>query len=210
MSEFPCPECGTIRTDSDSVCPACGAPPVSEHRQGEVGEVRQNDLEPYTALRYIARLFKILAALMIIMMIGEVITGFVTDGKTAIATLLGEATRLLVLAGLLWAGGDVMNLLIEAGHDLRVTRILLGRVNARIHQSPPAESTDERNSSPAEHCGGAAGSVRQAIAREVSSRRSWKISCDGTPLASELEALRTSVSMTFSSITLLSMVLPFT
>ncbi|MEO8218755.1 MAG: hypothetical protein ABI718_16890 [Acidobacteriota bacterium] len=144
MSEFPCPECATVRTDADAVCPACGAPPASEHRHGEVGEVRQNDLEPYVALRYIARLFKILAALMIIMMIGEVITGFVTEGKMAIATLLGEATKLLVLAGLLWAGGDVMNLLIEAGHDLRVTRILLGRVNTKIHQNQSAEPSDER------------------------------------------------------------------
>jgi hypothetical protein len=75
----------------------------------------------------------VLAVLMLVMLIGEVVTGLVTEGREAIVTLLGEATKLLVLAGMLWAGGDIMTLLIDAGHDLRVSRILLGRINARLH-----------------------------------------------------------------------------
>jgi hypothetical protein len=102
-------------------------------------EVRTEDLEPYVALRYIARLFKILAVLMLIMLIGEVVTGIVTSGVAAFMTLLGEATRLLVLAGLLWAGGDITILLIDAGHDLRVARILLGRINAAMHEREQRE-----------------------------------------------------------------------
>lgn len=130
-----CPECGAARPDPSRVCPACGAPPMrdDEHRTRE-NEVRTEDLEPYVALRYIARLFKVLAVLMLIMLIGEVITGVVTSGVAAFMTLLGEATRLLVLAGLLWAGGDITILLIDAGHDLRVARILLGRINAAMHE----------------------------------------------------------------------------
>jgi hypothetical protein len=54
-----------------------------------------------------------------------------------VVTLLGEGTRLLVMAGLLWAGGDLALLLIDAGHDLRVARILLGRINAQMHRSDP-------------------------------------------------------------------------
>ena len=96
-------------------------------------EVRTDDLEPYETLRYIARLFKILAVLMAVMLIGEVVTGLVTEGQGALLTLLGEATRLLVLAGLMWAGGDITMLLIDAGHDLRVVRILLGRIHNEIH-----------------------------------------------------------------------------
>lgn len=102
-------------------------------------EVRTEDLEPYVALRYIARLFKVLAVLMLIMLLGEVITGVVTSGIAAFMTLLGEATRLLVLAGLLWAGGDITILLIDAGHDLRVARILLGRINAAMHEREERE-----------------------------------------------------------------------
>jgi hypothetical protein len=55
----------------------------------------------------------------------------VIDGTAALVTLIGEGTRLLVMAGLLWAGGDLTFSLIDAGHDLRVARILLGR-----HQRP--------------------------------------------------------------------------
>jgi len=102
-------------------------------------EVRDEDLEPYVTLRYIARLFKILAILMVVMLIGEVITGFVTEGTAALMTLIGEATKLLVLAGLMWGGGDITILLVDAGHDLRVTRILLGRINAALHNEPLEE-----------------------------------------------------------------------
>ena len=124
-----------MRGNAAAVCPVCGAPPVreDEHR-ARVEEVRTEDLEPYVTLRYIARLFKVLAILMIVMLIGEVVTGIVTEGQGALLTLLGEATRLLVLAGLMWGGGDITVLLVDAGHDLRVARILLGRINAALHQ----------------------------------------------------------------------------
>jgi len=138
-----CPECGGLRADRSKSCPACGAPPL---REGELRaheeEVRGEDLEPYVTLRYIARLFKVLAVLMVVMLIGEVVTGLVTEGQGAMLTLLGEATRLLVLAGLMWGGGDITVLLVDAGHDLRVARILLGRINNELHKS---EDRDHRN-----------------------------------------------------------------
>ena len=68
------------------------------------------------------------------MLLGEVVLGLLIDGRAALTTLLGEATRLLVLAGMLWAAGDIAVLMIDAGHDLRVARILLGRINARLHE----------------------------------------------------------------------------
>ena len=131
-----CPECQSARPDPSKVCPACGAPPIREgdQRGARDEEVRTEDLEPYVTLRYIARLFKVLAILMIVMLIGEVITGLYVEGRAALLTLLGEATRLLVLAGLMWGGGDITVLLIDAGHDLRVARILLGRINAELHR----------------------------------------------------------------------------
>lgn len=149
MSEVNCPECGTERKDVSRVCDACGAPPAGvEHRHGgePVGGIRQTDLEPYVGLRYVARLFKVLAVLMLIMLIGEVVTGLITLGQAGIITLLGVATRQLVLSGLLWAGGDIMTILIDGGHDLRVTRILLGRINAQLHQTPPDAGSAIRDS----------------------------------------------------------------
>jgi len=140
VTETPlCPECGSERPDFTKVCPACGAPPAPEHRADGEGQggVRGHDLEPYITLRYIAKLFKVLAVLIIVMLFGEVLTGLLIDGTTAVVTLLGEGTRLLVMAGLLWAGGDLALLLIDAGHDLRVARILLGRINAHMHRGEP-------------------------------------------------------------------------
>lgn len=135
-----CPECGATRADPSRVCPACGAPPIrGNEKRAADNEVRTEDLEPYVALRYIASLFKILAVLLLIMLLGEVVTGFIRDGIHAFMTLLGEATRLLVLAGMLWAGGDIAILIIDAGHDLRVARILLGRINAAMHERAERE-----------------------------------------------------------------------
>jgi hypothetical protein len=81
VTETLCPECGSERTDFTKVCPACGAPPASEHRQGDSpGGVRGHDLEPYITLRYIAKLFKVLAVLIIVMLAGEVVTGSSSTG----------------------------------------------------------------------------------------------------------------------------------
>ena len=134
-----CPECNSERPDMSRVCDACGAPPAGSELRGAdpLEGVRAADIEPYIALRYIARLFKILAVLILLMLMGEVVLGLLIDGRAALTTLLGEATRLLVLAGMLWAAGDIAVLMIDAGHDLRVARILLGRINARLHQDTP-------------------------------------------------------------------------
>jgi hypothetical protein len=145
VTPIACPECGTQRPDPSKVCPACGAPPLrpGDKRTYEE-EVRTEDLEPYVTLRYIARLFKILAVLMVVMLIGEVITGLMAEGTGALMTLIGEATKLLVIAGLMWGGGDITMLLIDAGHDLRVARILLGRINAALHQEGKSPVTGDR------------------------------------------------------------------
>ena len=135
-----CPECGATRPDPSRVCPACGAPPMrADDKRAHDSEVRTEDLEPYIALRYIARLFKVLAILLLIILLGEVAAGLIKDGIASFMTLLIEGMRLFVVACLLWAGGDITILLIDAGHDLRVARILLGRINAAMHEREERE-----------------------------------------------------------------------
>jgi hypothetical protein len=122
---------------------------VGDQRRSDGSEapIRGSDLEPYVALRYIARLFKVLAVLMVIMLVAEIATGLMMAGRDAVPTLLSAATRLLVLAGLMWGGGDLALLLVDLGHDVRVSRILLGRINSELHrQAPPGM---ERPASPA-------------------------------------------------------------
>lgn len=97
-------------------------------------QVRDEDLEPHAGLRYIARLFKVLAILLILLLIAEVVIGVVAEGGAAVPTLMVEATRLIVFAGLLWGLGDMALMLIESNHDLRATRILVGRLNGRVTQ----------------------------------------------------------------------------
>src|SRR5215210_4833748 len=135
-TEISCPECQSRRPDPSVVCPTCGAPPVREGDKRTIEEeVRSQDLEPYITLRYIAKLFKVLAVLMIVMLIGEIVAGVTSDASEALPTLIGEVTQMLVLAGLMWGGGDLTMLLIDAGHDVRVSRILLGRINAELHRT---------------------------------------------------------------------------
>jgi hypothetical protein len=90
-------------------------------------QVRAADLEPYIGLKYLSRLFKLMAVVLILLLVSEIITGLVTNGIEALPTLLGEVSRLVVFAGLLWGSGDLAILLIDMGHDLRATRILIGR-----------------------------------------------------------------------------------
>jgi hypothetical protein len=116
-----------------------------DDRDGERGEggtaalppqmdVRDEDLEPHAGLRYIARLFKILAILLLFLLIAEIVLGLVQQGQSAIPQLLVEATRLIVFAGLLWGAADMGLMLIESNHDLRATRILVGRLNNRVQR----------------------------------------------------------------------------
>jgi hypothetical protein len=101
-------------------------------------QVRADDLEPYIGLKYLSRLFKLIAIVLILLLIAEVITGLVSVGIADVNVLLGEASRLVVLAGLSWGAGDLAILLIDMGHDLRATRILMGRQLAAATDEQPA------------------------------------------------------------------------
>ena len=114
-------------------------PTLRPHKVDPAMPVRSADLEPYIGLGYLSRLFKFMAVVLIILLLSEVVTGLIAQGTGAIPTLLGEISRLIVLAGLLWGSGDLALLLIDIGHDVRATRILLGRqaLHETDHSSAP-------------------------------------------------------------------------
>jgi hypothetical protein len=118
----------------------------------EIPDIRQSDLEPYVGLRYLSKLFKLMGVILGLLLVAEIVTGVVAQGSAAIPTLLGEASRLIVLAGLLWGVGDLAILLIDVGHDVRAARILLARqthaVVGSARRAEPANGTSTTSSPP--------------------------------------------------------------
>jgi hypothetical protein len=106
--------------------------PARESDGDIIPGVRASDIEPYTGLRYLSKLFRVMAVIIVLLLVAEVVTGLSTIGSAAIPTLLGEASRLLVLAGLLWGSGDLALLLIDIGHDVRAGRVFMTRMTYHI------------------------------------------------------------------------------
>ena len=93
----------------------------------EIPGVRSTDLEPYVGLRYLSKLFRLIAVILLLLLVAEIVTGITTQGSASIPTLLGEASRLIVLAGALWGVGDLAILMIDVGHDVRAARVYMSR-----------------------------------------------------------------------------------
>ena len=98
------------------------------------GAVRQGDVEPYTALRWLGTLFKSAAVFLFVAIVGEFVAGMRYEGMRALPILLGELARTTVLAVVLWGAGDLVRLLITVGNDIRAERILMARLVFRTPQ----------------------------------------------------------------------------
>lgn len=112
--------------------PAPPTQPIEEHRRpGSTAlRIRASDLAPYTGLGYLSALFRVIAVLLLLLLVAECVAGAASDDPDRWRVLLAEAARLVVVAGVLWGAGDLARLLIDIGHDVRATRVLLGRQQA--------------------------------------------------------------------------------
>jgi hypothetical protein len=102
-------------------------------RDTHVGKVRASDIEPYTALRWVGTLFKAAAIFLFVAIVGQFIADVRYQGAVQLPAILGELARTVVLAVVLWGGGDLVRLLIQLGNDIRAERILLARL---VHRTP--------------------------------------------------------------------------
>jgi hypothetical protein len=118
--------------DADAETDAEAEARFDEERQTRnPGAIRAEDTEPYLALQYVARLFKIAALVVVVALVAEVVAGVTLEGIQAIFPLFSEVIHGIVLAAILWSAGDLTILLIDVGHDVRAARVLLGRLSAR-------------------------------------------------------------------------------
>jgi hypothetical protein len=96
------------------------------------GAIRAEDTEPYVGLQYVARLFKIVAMVVIVALTAEIVAAVAMEGLSALFPLFLEVLQGAVLAALLWGASDLTLLFIDVGHDVRAARVLLGRLSARM------------------------------------------------------------------------------
>jgi hypothetical protein len=120
-------------------------------------QVRPEDIEPTHGIHWIAMLFRVMAALLLLLMVVQVFFGLTGAVEISYGVLFAEAIRLLIFAGLLWAGGAIADLYIKSHYDLRATRILVARLAYRIDrlqaggESGPAAGDPDRGQGDAGH-----------------------------------------------------------
>ncbi|MES2179738.1 MAG: hypothetical protein V4550_17900 [Gemmatimonadota bacterium] len=114
--------------------------------------VREDDVEPAKAIRFIAILFRGMAVLMILLTVVQIISGVTGTVELSVGVLFAEAVRLLIFAGLLWGAGDLAVLAIKSHYDLRATRILAARSEYMMRLAcvangviPPQDGRGERD-----------------------------------------------------------------
>lgn len=113
----------------------------SERARRDPSQVRAEDTEPYVGLQYVARLFKVVAMVVIVALTAEIVAALVMEGPDALLPLFLELLQGAVLAAVLWGASDLTLLFIDVGHDVRAQRVLLGRMSARMGQGfDPAEA----------------------------------------------------------------------
>jgi hypothetical protein len=128
----------------------------AEHEHGAfISGIRASDIEPYTGLRYLSKLFRFMAIILLLLLVAEIATGLYAQGAAAIPTLLGEASRLIVLAGVLWGTGDLAHLLIDVGHDVRATRVMIARQTYHVTNDPRDRALMSEHAVGAERIGSA-------------------------------------------------------
>jgi hypothetical protein len=104
----------------------------AERIRRDPSKVRAEDTEPYVGLQYVARLFKVVAMVVIVALTAEIVAALVMEGPDALLPLFLELLQGAVLAAVLWGASDLTLLFIDVGHDVRAQRVLLGRMSARL------------------------------------------------------------------------------
>lgn len=113
---------------------------------GSISGIRDGDMQPYVGLRYLSRLFKLMALVIVLMIFAELVSGLSEANRMPVSLLVVDISRWVVIAGLLWGAGDLATLMIDVGHDVRATRLMLGRQAAQQVVERPSGKAQPRAS----------------------------------------------------------------
>ena len=91
--------------------------------------LREDDLEAQPGLHIVAKVFRVCAAIIALLAVVQFGAWWLDPppGNSGIGLLIGDTVRLVVLAALLYALGDIAAIVIKTHYDIRATRILLAR-----------------------------------------------------------------------------------
>lgn len=94
--------------------------------------VRDEDVETPRGLYAIAKLFRGMAVVLLLLMAVQIYNGVQSTVDISTGVLAADAIRLTIFAGLLWGAADLADLFVKSHCDLRATRILLGRLTRLV------------------------------------------------------------------------------
>lgn len=99
-------------------------------------EVREEDLEPPRGLNIATIVLHVAAAVILVLALVQFGVWWLDrpPGNIGIGVLVGDTIRLIVFAGLIWAGGGLANLIVKTHYDIRAARILLARQTYMMKQ----------------------------------------------------------------------------
>ena len=108
--------------------------------------VRDDDIDSANGLYWVAKLFRVMSCVLLLLMAVQVFNGITSTVEMSYGVMAAEAMRLLIFAGLLWGAGDLADLFVKSHHDLRATRILIGRLThlvgqqSAVGEAPPGDN----------------------------------------------------------------------
>jgi hypothetical protein len=106
-------------------------------------EVREDDLDPARGLHIAAIVFRVAAIIIFLLALWQFAAWWMDrpPGGAGIGVLVGDTIRLIVFAGLLWAAGELAEIVIKTHYDVRAGRILLARQTYMMRQMGIARGT---------------------------------------------------------------------
>ena len=108
--------------------------------------VREEDIEPTLGLHWVAWMFRVLAALVFVLMMLQIALGLTSSVDFSVGVLFAEAVRMLILTCVLWGAGALADLFVQSHRDIRATRVLLTRIAYRLGEDGESDLLKRRSS----------------------------------------------------------------